>query len=268
MKRTCPLRGCPGPRGGLATLALLSLPLALLPASAQQLSGTFTAIEHTQYAGVASQFRIDNAKVDGATLYAGTVYLFCGDLPGSSLDEDISSYPVFNASLHVGTMEEMTIWDRFSNWQNESLATAQAQWVVDNFYQDYFLAPASDAHARQYAFQNVLWEVFGDGGTAAGLDFSTGNIDRSKFGPGGSKSSPLLWSYMTGMLNDLKAAGVTVDYEPEFQILAALDSRSTYQDYLLLSANPELMRTPPVPEPGVAGLLLVAAGLLVRRRRR
>ena len=59
------------------------------------------------------------------------------------------------------------------------MALSMALWLVDNYYDSYFQHPGAEASEKQYAFQNVLWEIFGDGGTPEGLDFGTGNINRS-----------------------------------------------------------------------------------------
>ena len=242
----------------IVILALLWFGLTgALPLPAQTLSGYLTEYAHPAYAGTSSQFRMDDARADGQIYLGGTVNLFCADLPGTSIDSDISSYPHYISSFTVGSLSQMTIWSRFSNTQNQALAIAMMRWMVDNYYQTHFLNPANNEHARRYAFQNVIWEVIGDGGTSAGLSFSTGNINRSKFAPGGSAYDATLWTYMSQMLTAVSSAGVTTAYQPILQVEAALDSRSSYQDYLIV----------PIPEPSVA-ILLGAAGFLALGRRR
>lgn len=231
---------------------------------AQTLSGYLNEYAHTSYAGTSSQFRMDQAKLDGVTYMGGTVNLFCGDLPGTSIDQDISSYPHYHTSFTIGTLNQLAIWGRFSNTQNEALAIAMMRWTVDNFYLTHFLKPSNDEHARRYAFQNVIWEVLGDGGTSAGLSFTTGNINRSKFAPGGSSYNATLWTYMSQMLTAVSSAGVTTAYQPIFRVEAALDARSSYQDYLIIPHEETFL---PIPEPSVA-LLFGAAGLLALGRRR
>jgi hypothetical protein len=231
--------------------------LGVAPLPAQTLSGYLNEYAHTAYAGSSSQFRMDDAKLNGVSYLGGTVNLFCADLPGTSIDQDISTYPHYHASFTVGSLNQMTIWSRFSNTQNEALAIAMMRWLVDNYYVSNFLTPANNEHARRYAFQNVIWEVLGDGGTSAGLSFTTGNINRSKFAPGGSAYDATLWTYMSQMLTAVSSAGVTTAYQPVLQVEAALDARSSYQDYLIV----------PIPEPSAA-LLAGLAGLLAMGRRR
>lgn len=248
-------------------IAILSLIIAALshPTHAQTITASMTAITHNSYAGVAAQFHLTNLKAGGNEILGGEGYLFCADLVGRSLDEDSQTYPRLTSNLTLGTMEQMSIWDRFNNTQDEPLARAMAHWAIDTYYESHFLNPVNNTSARQYAFQNVIWEIFGDGGTSAGLNFSTGNINRSKFGPYGSDSSPTLWSYMTSMLDGVKNSGVTTSYVPKYEVLVALDSRSTYQDYLLLAAN-----TAPttIPETSSTALIAVGLSMLVIRRKR
>ena len=239
-------------------LPCLWLALVLAPrVGGQSLTGWLTEVPHAEFASVSSQFKMTGAQVNGSTYRGGTVYLFCADFPGNSIDQDISSYPYYSSSFSVGGLGSLEIWNRFGTTQNEALATSMAHWLIDNYYVSYFLSPPSDVSERQYAFQNALWEIFGDGATAYGLNYSTGNINRSKFSPTGSNSEPVLWSYMNQLINAVNGSGVTTLYTPVFHVDAVLDSRSTYQDYLAV----------PVPEPSGVCLLVSAAWLIVRRRR-
>lgn len=248
-----------------AVLVCLWLGLAAgSPLSAQSLTGWLSEYSHPSYASVSSQFRMDQAKLNGQTYMGGSVNLFCSDLPGTSIDEDISTYPHFVSTFSLGSLSELSIWSRFSNTQNKSLALSMMHWLVDNYYLSHFLQPADNVDARRYAFQNAIWEVLGDGGTSSGLNYSTGNINRSKFAPGGSSYSATLWTYMSQMLTAVSSAGVTTSYQPLFRVSAVLDPRSSYQDYLVV---PNQMEFLPVPEPSVA-MLLAAAGALAWRRRR
>lgn len=251
----------------MKTIAILALVAAsIFPhAKSQTITASMTAINHNSYAGVAAQFHLTNLKAGGQEILGGEGYLFCADLVGRSLDEDSQTYPRITSNLTLGTMEQMKIWGRFSNTQNEPLARAMAHWVIDTYYESHFINPANNASARQYAFQNVLWEIFGDGGTTNGLNYGNGNINRSKFGPYGSDSSPTLWSYMTNMLDATKASGVNAGYVPKYKVLVAIDSRSTHQDYLLLAANPSLMI---VPEPSSTALIAIGLSLALTRRKR
>ncbi|MEM1084447.1 MAG: PEP-CTERM sorting domain-containing protein [Verrucomicrobiota bacterium] len=256
-------------RGLLLDLTLLTLATGQT-SHAQNLTGSVTAYEHPAYAGVASHFAISNAQANGAFVFEGDVVIFCSDLPARSLDEDISSYPFAltnaNSAISIGSIDDFDIWDRYTTPQDEGLAKAQAHWFIDNYYEDYFInPPASEESARQYAFQNVLWEIMADGGTAAGLDFTTGNTNRSRFSPSGSRSAPELWSHMTTLVNAINASGVDSSYEEQFQIYGALDSRDGYQDYFLLAATTEAMA---VPEPSTSMLVLAAGTLLAGRRQR
>jgi len=242
--------------------AVLALAQAL---HAQSVTGTIMAIDHNSYAGVASQFRIDSLKVGGETIYNGRGYLFCADIVGKSIDEDPGSYPRTAPNLTLGTLDQMEIWNRFGNTQDEALARASAYWFIDNFYESEFINPADNASARQYAFQNVVWEIFGDAGTSNGLNFSNGNINRAKFSPSGISSNPALWGYMNTYLQAVQNSGVTSGYTSKYEVLVALDPRSSHQDYLLLAANPSLMV---VPEPSSAGIAMLGGLLLLARRRR
>ena len=244
-------------------LGLLSVVLST-GLSAQNITADLYSVPHSNYAGIASQFRLENLQVDGQSVYSGSAYLFCADLPGKSLDQDSKTYPRITNTLTVGTMDQMEIWNRYSNPQNQSLAKAQAHWLVDNYYSAYFLNPQNNTNARQYAFGNVLWEIFGDGGTADGLNFSNGNINRSKFAPGGDDNSPTLWGYMNTLVNAVNNSGINQNYVPTYEIKVALDSRAEHQDYLMLAGNPNLMT---VPEPTVAGLAFIGSLLILRRRR-
>jgi hypothetical protein len=255
--------------GKRRVVAVLATMLAVWAgvASGQVITGDLSPIEHPGYAGIASHFDIEDFAANGVSIYGGEVVIFCTDLAARSLDEDQLGFPYSltpaNSMLSVGSPDQLDVWGRYATPQDEAQALGMAMWLIDNFYYDYFVAPSSDASARQYAFQNVLWEIFGDGGTAAGLDFSTGNIIRSRFGPEGSTPEPELWGYMTDLLDAVANAPVGEGYTPNSEVQIALDSRTGYQDYLLLEASPV-----PVPEPG-AGLLGVIAVVfgLVRRRR-
>jgi len=231
---------------------------------AQNISATINAINHPTYAGIASGFALTDLKVDGQTIYNGSGYLFCADFEGITLDEDSSVYPRVESDLDVGTLEQMEIWNRFGNAQDEPLARAMAHWYVDNYYESSFLQPVNDASARQYAFQNVIWEIFGDGGTLEGLNFSTGNINRSRFAPDGANNSPILWGHMNTMLDAVKNSGVDMNYVYTLDFRVALDARQTHQDYLMLAADPALML---VPEPSTFLLGAMGSVLLLRRRR-
>jgi hypothetical protein len=259
-------------RAKRVTLALIgTCTLAGSPAPAQTLSGYLTPIEHPEYATIASQFRLDEARLDGHLLFGGTAYLFCGDYAGRSIDQNISSYPYFTDTLTLGSLEDMDVWDRYSTPQDEALALSQAHWFIDNFYESQFLNPVGDANTSQYAFQNVLWEIFGDGGTAAGLDFTTGNIDRSRLARGGRWEAPELWDHMNELLGAVSSSGIDASYVRENEIWAAHDGRPNYQDYLLLAMDLEDMELPPdypgpaIPEPAAA--LLAALGSLASLRR-
>lgn len=248
-------------------IAILSLAFAAISikSEAQTVTASMTAVTHNSYAGVASQFHLTNLKADGQEILGGEAYLFCADLVGQSLDEDSQTYPRITSDLTLGTMEQMEVWSRFSNTQNEPFARATAHWFVDTYYESHFLNPASDTSARQYAFQNVLWEIFGDAGTSNDLSFYTGNINRMKFSPWGSDYNPTLWSYMTDLLGSVKNSGIDASYLPKYEVLVALDSRSTYQDYLLLAADPSLMT---IPETSSSALLALGFSLALVRRRK
>lgn len=240
--------------------------LSSLSSRAAVVTGDLRAIDHPQYAGIASQFSIENARADGTQIYDGEIFIFCADLAARSLDEDLSNYPhsltTGNSNLSIGTLEEFDVWDRYSTQQDESLAIAQIHWLVDNFYESHFTSPTPGSeNLSQYALQNVIWEIFGDGGTPEGLSFDDGNIDRSRF----QSSSPALWSEMNFLLDAVANSGVTGSYVSTYTILGVLDDRDGYQDYLALAATPELMA---VPEPGVTLLGASAALLLLRRRGR
>jgi len=255
-----------GKRGVAAVLATM-LTIWAGAAKGQVITGDLTPIEHPAYAGIASHFDIEDFAASGVSMFGGEVVIFCTDLAARSLDEDQLGFPYSltqaNSMLSVGSPDQLDVWGRYSTPQDEAQALGMAMWLIDNFYYDYFVDPSSDASARQYAFQNTLWEIFGDGGTAAGLDFSTGNIIRSRFGPGGSTENPLLWGYMTNLLDAVANAPVGEGYTPSSEVQIALDSRTGYQDYLMVDASPV-----PVPEPGVWMLGLMAAIFGVARRRR
>ncbi|MCH7225330.1 hypothetical protein [Haloferula sp. A504] len=240
---------------------------SFLPSSfAQTITGSIEAIEHPSYAGIASNFRISNARVDGETIYDGEILIFCADLDAISLDEDLSSYPhelsSTNSPLVLGAIENFDIWDRYSKTQDEAYAMAMLHWFVDHHYESAFL---NGDETSQYAFQNVVWEIFGDGGTANGLNFNTGNIDRSKFSPYGRKEAPELWAAMNAMLDTIENSGVDASYSPKYQLLGIEDVRPDHQDYLALAATLDPMA---IPEPGVPSLLGVAGLFLACRRSR
>jgi hypothetical protein len=247
------------------TMLSLALAVISLPAHSQTITANMTAITHNSYAGVAAQFHLTDLKAGGQQILGGDGYLFCADLVGRSLDEDSQTYPRITSNLSLGTMEQMTIWNRFGNTQDEPLARAMAHWAIDTYYESHFINTANNTSARQYAFQNVIWEIFGDGATSSGLNFNTGNVNRSKFGPTGSNSSPTLWTYMNNMLDGVKNSGVDANYVPKLEVLVALDSRSTYQDYLLIAANPSLAT---IPEPSSTTLIALGISLALARRKR
>ena len=245
--------------GALIRAALVLVP-ALLPVGAQTLQGDLSPYDHPEYAGIASHFQIANATVDGQTAFNGTAIILCSDFQGTSLDEDPDPYssPV---SLGFAGLDDMDVWNRYSAPQNEGLVKAQVGWLVDNYYQSHFLSPVNDASARQYAFQNVIWEVFYDGGTAEGLNWSTGRLDRDKFADTG-QYGPELWSYMNQLLDAVDTSGVTASYQSTLPIYSALDSRSGYQDYVLLTADIGYSN---IPEPGTALLALLGLPFVLRR---
>lgn len=74
----------------------------------------------------------------------GFVDLFCPDLPGTSIDQDFSSYPHYTAAFTVGSLKQLSISGRFSNTENEALAILMMRWVVDNHYLTNFLQPVND----------------------------------------------------------------------------------------------------------------------------
>jgi len=168
-------------------------------------------------------------------------------------------------SLNEGIADQLDVWDRYAP-RDEALATAQAMWLIDSYYVDYFTnPPGAEIDERQSAFQNAIWEIFGDGGTGSALNFSTGNINRSKFGPSGGSSAPELWAHMNILIDGLNSSGVTAAYQPTYEWFTALDARNGYQDYLVLSLDASLM---PVPEPASGTLAMLSATLLRARRRR
>ncbi len=240
---------------------LAAIGFSLLSSNAQSVTGTLNAINHSSYAGVAAHFQITNLEVGGSQFFGGTGNIFCSDLAGTSLDEDSQVYPR-SVTLSYGAIEDMDIWDRYSTTQNESLAMAQVRWLIDNRYDSHFLNPGTQVHAKQYAFQNVIWEIMGDGATAAGLDFTTGNINRSKFSDTGTYGSAL-WTIMNQLINDVENSGVTEGYVATSEIYAAMDSRSNYQDYIFLANEVTV-----VPEPNTAFLGLLGLAMILRRRNR
>lgn len=245
-----------------ALLGPLLLTLLASPAQAQSLQGDLSPYDHPAYAGIASHFLLGNATVDGQTIFNGTAVMLCSDYLSKSLDEDPDPYssPI---SIGFGTMEEMDVWDRFTASQDEGLVLAQVRWVADNYYEDYFLNPVGAINAKQYAFQNVIWEIFYDGGTAAGLDWSTGRLDRDKFANTATYGTEL-WSYMNELLDAVENSGVTSAYQGSIPIYATLDTRPGYQDYILITSD---LAYPNIPEPGTALLSLLGTALLFRRRR-
>jgi hypothetical protein len=223
----------------------------------------------SRWASIASQFKVDDARIDGVQMYDGNLYLFCGDYAGRSLDEEISSYPHYTDRLSLGTLDQMRVWSRYDTPQDEALAMSLALWFIDNHYESEYLNPVDATNARRYAFQNVIWEIFADGGTGAGLDFASGNYVRDEFAPGGSREAPVLWEHMTRLLGGVATSGVDAGYEPAHQVWSALDDREEFQDYLVLAERPELMEPGGVvPEPGTALLcgFALMAGALRRRR--
>lgn len=250
----------------LVLIATIIAPIFSPMANAQGISGILNAVNHNDYAGVASQFSLESLTVGGETIYNGSGFLFCTDYEGTSLDQDSSEYPRIENSLTIGTMDDLEVWNRYDNIESRAIAIASARWFVDNYYETSFLSPENNASARQYAFQNVLWEIYADAGSGTGdLDFLSGNFERQKFSPDGRRDSPLLWGYMNDMLDDLRDANVTSDYIPQYEVLVALDERETHQDYLLLAANPELAA---VPEPSSSMLILLGSMVILTFRRR
>lgn len=239
-------------------------------AQAQTITGSLTPYSHPQYAAIDSHFLVTGAQIDGQTAYNGSMVIICTDIAAISIDEDPVTYPVtLDGSyppLTAGVADQLDVWDRYAP-RDEALATAQAMWLIDSYYVDYFTSPpGAETSARQYAFQNALWEIFGDGGTGSPLDYSSGNINRSKFAPSGGSSAPELWTHMNILIDAVNNSGVTADYDPTLEWYTALDARSGYQDYLALSLDASLMHAP---EP-TSGMLAVLSGalLLGRRRRR
>ena len=197
--------------------------------------------------------------MNGEQFWGGTGNIFCSDLAATSLDEDSSVYPR-PVSLTFGTIEEMDIWDRYSTSQNEALALAQVRWLVDNHYDSHFLNPSSNVSEMQYAFQNVVWEIMGDGGTSSGLSFWTGNIVRSKFSDSDNYGT-MLWTIMNDLLDEVRNSGVTESYRATSEIYAAMDSRAGHQDYIFLANEVTI-----VPEPNTVFLGLIGLALILRRR--
>lgn len=244
-------------------LAALAAPL-----NAQTITGDLDAFQHPSYASFASHFSISDFAAGGVSMFGGEVVIFCSDVDARSPDEDALTYPYTltnaNSDFSLGTLQQLDVWNTHANPQDEALAIAMALWLVDTHYADYFVAPVADAQERQYAFQNAIWEIFGDGGTSTGLSYSTGNVTRTRFAPGGPNDSPLLWGYMNTLITEVTAAvnNSTLDstYVATNDVRAALDSRPFYQDYLLVAAAP-------VPEPATALLILLATLPLARRRR-
>jgi len=69
---------------------------------------------------------------------------------------------------------------------------------------------------------------------------------------------------MTTMLAAVQNSGVTTGYKNQYEVLVALDTRSGYQDCLMLAANPSLVV---VPEPSSVPLGRAGVLLTLRRRR-
>ena len=171
------------------------------------------------------------------------------------------SYP----PLSEGVTDQLDVWSRHAP-RDKALATAQAMWLIDSFYQSYFADPPADQISeRRYAFQNAIWEIFGDGGSGSDLDLTAGYINRSKFAPGGISGAPELWSHMNLLIDAVNASEVTAAYQPTYRVITALDARPGYQDYLGLSLPPSLML---VPEPASGSLILLSGTLLLGHRRR
>lgn len=252
-----------------ATLAL-ALTSAIPSLTAQTITGTIQAVEHPSYAGIASNFLLTDARAGGKPIYDGEMLIFCSDLAATSFDENMVSYPhaltEANSPFVLGSLEDLDVWNRYSTVQDEGVAIAMLQWFVDHHYETSFL---NGDETSQYAFQNVVWEIFGDGGTANGLNFNGGNIKRSKFNAYGSNPSPELWRVMNALLDSVGSSGVTSAYVPQNRLLAIHDVRPGYQDYLGLASTPSLMQ---IPEPSTALLagfaLLAGCGRRNRPRKR
>ena len=90
-------------------LAACGLFLGAASLGGATLATSLTAIEHPSYAGVASHFSLANTTVDGETLWDGNAYMFCADLVGNSIDQDLSGYPAYVDTLSVGLMSEMEV---------------------------------------------------------------------------------------------------------------------------------------------------------------
>lgn len=246
-----------------ACLVILVLCAARL--EAQSITGTLTAYDHSDYAGIASHFRIENAQYLGEAVPAGSVNIFGADFEAYSLDEDPGVYPR-PVDLTVATVDNLDTWERFSVSQNEAYTKAQLHWLIDNYYDSFFLNTPDNTDARQYAFQNVIWEIMYDGGTPAGLNFSTGLLDRDKFS-NTAVYGPELWFYMTGLLSAVDNSGVTAAYAGSTTVYSALDSRPGYQDYILLTTDLSEQELTSMPEPRILLLALLGAPLALRRRR-
>jgi len=258
-------------RGTLSCLAKIApLFLALAAgAQAQTITGSLTTYSHPQYAGIDAHFLITGARIDGQSVYNGSMVIICTDLAAISIDEDNLSYPTTLTGsyppLTEGVADQLDVWDRYAP-RDEALATAQAMWLIDSYYVDYFTdPPAAEISERQYAVQNAIWEIFGDGGTGSALNFSTGNIIRSKFSPTGGSPAEELWDHMNILIDAVNSSGVTAAYQPTYQWFTALDGRNGYQDYLALSLDASLM---PVPEPASGTLALLSGVFLLASRKR
>lgn len=238
------------------------------PLTAQTLTGGLEPVRYPSYAGIASHFMLSDARAAGETIYDGELRIFSSNLSAKSIDEQERVWYPYELTadgspLRLGSLDTLGVWDQYLIPQDIGLAQAQVHWFVDQHYESAYL---NGDETSQYAFQNVLWELYGDGGTDNGLSFWTGNIIRSKFSSSGFASAPELWDEMNLLLESVENAGVTSEYVPVYQILAVHDIRSGFSDYIGLASTPEMMNA--VPEPRVAILFGCAALLLLSRRGR
>ncbi|NJM38571.1 MAG: hypothetical protein HC845_12325 [Akkermansiaceae bacterium] len=139
--------------------------------------------------------------------------------------------------------------------QNESLAVAQAGWLVDNFFVNKFVN--GNATTRG-AFAQVIWEITKDGGTTGvNLDFTANDFIRST---GSFATGTAIRTEMELMKNALAASGVTSSYTWSTVHYLIETTDPLDQDYLILKA--------PIPEVGSSLLvvLLTVTGLTCRWR--
>jgi len=229
-------------------LPLLPLLLALQAgADAQTITGSLSSFSHPQYALTDAHFLITGAQIDGQSVYNGSMVIICTDLAATSIDEDGLTYPISLTGsyppISQGVTAQLDVWDRYTP-RDEALASAQAMWLIDTYYVDYFTdAPVAEEDERQL----------------------TGNINRSKFGPSGGSSAPELWDHMNILIDGVNNSGITASYQPTHEWFTALDARTGYQDYIALSLDASLMHTP---EPTSGSLALLSGALLLARRRR